>query len=83
MALDYIENDLFQFLPSPDVFCHVSVTGFTSLVDTLVGIASSEKGLEVFAITTAIQRIKPVIKKTRKNLDKIVLIAKTLLIRTE
>ena len=46
---------------------YVSSSAFASLVGIHIGIASSEGGLEICAITSGIKKHKPTIKKTRKN----------------
>ena len=46
---------------------YVSSSAFASLVGIHIGIASSEGGLEICAITSGIKKHKPTIKKARKN----------------
>ena len=46
---------------------YVSSSAFASLVGIHIGIASSEGGLEICAITAGIKKHKPTIKKRRKN----------------
>ena len=46
---------------------YVSSSVFASLVGIHIGIASSEGGLEICAITAGIKKHKPTIKKRRKN----------------
>ena len=56
---------------------YVSSSVFASLVRIHIGIASSEGGLEICAITAGIKNHKPTIKKRKKKHYKIVLLAKT------
>ena len=71
-ALNYSEHLLVSGVNS----C-VSVSVFASLVGVSVGIASSAVGIKICAITTGIKKCKSIIKKKKKNHDKIVLLAKT------
>ena len=71
-ALNYSEHLLVSGVNS----C-VSVSVFASLVGVSVGIASSAVGIKICAITTGIKKYKSIIKKKKKNHDKIVLLAKT------
>ena len=48
-----------------------------------IGITSSAIGLKIFVITAAIKKYKLIIKKKKKNPDKIVLLAKSKLNRIE
>ena len=50
---------------------------FTSLICILIGIMSSAIGLKICAIATGVKKYKSVIKKNKKKLDKIVLLAKS------
>ena len=54
----------------------VSISASTLLVRVPVGIASSVVGLKICAITTGIKKYKSIIKKKRKNHDKIALLGK-------
>ena len=53
----------------------VSISAFGSLVGILIGTASSTIGLKIWAITAGIKKYKSIIKKKKKNHDKIVLLA--------
>ena len=55
----------------------VSISAFASVVDVLVGIASSAVGLQICAITSGIKKYKSITKKKRKKHNKKVLFAKT------
>ena len=55
----------------------VYVSAFPSLAGIPKGIASSIIGLTICVITAGIKKYKPIIKKTRKKLDKIVLLTKS------
>ena len=68
--------NIFFFLVS-DVSGCVSISAFPSLIGVPVSIASSTLGLKICAITVGIKKHKSIIKKKRKQLDKIVLLAKT------
>ena len=61
----------------------VSISAFASLVGILIAITSSTIRLKMCAITTGIKKYKLIIKKKKKKHDKIVLIAKSKLIRIE
>ena len=61
----------------------VSISAFTSLVGITVGVISSAIRLKICVITSGIKRKKSIIKKKRKKHDKIVLLAKSQLNRTE
>ena len=54
----------------------VSISAFASLVCVRVGITSSAVGLKISAITSGIKKYKSVLKKKKKNHDKIVLLGK-------
>ena len=54
----------------------VSFSAFASLVAIPEGITSSAVGIKVCAITEGIKHYKPIIKKKKKNHDKIVLLGK-------
>ena len=53
----------------------VFISAFTSLVGISVVITSYAVGLKICLITTGIKKNKPIIKKKRKEHDKIVLLA--------
>ena len=65
---------LFQLLWLLDVF---SISAFASLLGIPIGITSSERGLNICAITAGIKKYKSIIKKLKKKHDKIVLLAKS------
>ena len=67
--------NIFFFLVS-DVSGCVSISAFPSLIGVPVTIASSTLGLKICAITVGIKKHKSIIKKKRKQHDKIVLLAK-------
>ena len=73
-ALNYFENVL--LFTSAVTGC-VSISAFASLVGVLVGITSSAVGLKICGITAGIKKYKTIIKKKRKNHDKIVLLSET------
>ena len=54
-----------------------SITALASLVGILVGIASSAAGLKICVIAAGIKKYKSIIKKKKKDHDKIVSIAKS------
>ena len=53
-----------------------SFSAFGSLVSVPVGVASFGVGLKICAITAGIRNYKSIIKKEKKNHDKIVLLGK-------
>ena len=55
----------------------VSISAFTFLVGTSVGIASSVVGIKICPSTAGIKKYKSIIKKNTKKHDKILLLAKT------
>ena len=57
------------------------ISAFASLVGIPIGITSSAIGLKLCAITAGIKKYKSIIKKKKKKRDKIVLLAKTKLIK--
>ena len=73
-ALNYSEHFL-VFVS--DVSSCVSISVFASLVGVPVGIASSEVGLKICAMTARIKKHKSIVKKKKKKHNKIVLLAKT------
>ena len=73
-ALSYIEH--FLVLDSTITGC-ISISVFASLLSIPIGITSSEIALEICAIAAGIKKFKSIIKKKKKNLDKIVLLAKS------
>ena len=56
---------------------------FFSSCGILVGITSSEIGLEICAITAGIKKYKPVVKKKKQKHDEIVFLAKSKLTSIE
>ena len=70
---NYVEHLL--ILVSTVAGC-VSVSTFASLVFVLVGITSSAVGIKMCAITAGVKKYKAIIKKKKKNHDKIVLSGK-------
>ena len=59
------------------VTCCVSIFAFASLVCVPVGITSSAVGLQICAINAGIKKYKSMIKKKKKNHNKIVSLGKT------
>ena len=68
--LKYIENLLFKILTGP------GCVSFASLVCVPVGITSSAVGLNICAITAGIKKYNSIIKKKKKNHDKMLVLAK-------
>ena len=66
--LNYIENLL--ILSSAITAC-LSISAFASLIYVPVGITSSAIGIKICAITARIKKYKSIIKKKKKNHDKI------------
>ena len=73
-TLKYIEHLL--ILASTITSC-VSISAFVSLVGISIGITYSEIGLKICAIIAGTKTYKSIIKKKKKNYDKIVLLAKS------
>ena len=71
-ALNYIEH--FLILASTITGC-ISVFAFTSLLSILMRVASFAIGLKISAITAGVIKYKWIIKKKRKKLNTIVLLA--------
>ena len=61
----------------------VPISAFASLVDIFIRITSSAVGLKICVITAGIKKSTSIIKKKNKEHDKIVLLAKSILNRTE
>ena len=79
-TLNYIEH----FLILGSAFTgRVSISVFASLVGIPIGITSSSIRLKICPITAAIKKYKSIIKKKNKKHDKIKLLAKSKLRRTE
>ena len=79
-TLNYIEH--FLILASTITGC-VSISAFASLIGIPIGITNIAIGLKICAITAAIKKYKPIIKKKKKKHVKIVLLAKYKLNRIE
>ena len=73
-VLNYFEHFL-VFVSAVSGFASVFV--FASLVGVSVGIASSEVGIKICAITAGFKKYKSIIKNKKKKHDKIVLSTKT------
>ena len=56
---------------------YASISAFTSLVGIPIGIKNSAIGLKTCAITARIKKCKFIVKKKKKNHNKLVLLAKT------
>ena len=74
VTLNYIEQ--FLILVSAVAGC-ISISVFASSIGVPIGIMSSAIGLKVCAITAGIKKYKAIIKKKKKDHDKVVLLAKT------
>ena len=72
-VLNYIDHS--PIVASTITGC-APISAFVSFVRIRIGIASSTIELKTCVITTAIKMYKSIIKKKRKNNDKIVLLAK-------
>ena len=66
-----------RFVQASTITGIISISAFTSLLGSPIGITSSAKGLKICAIAVEIKEYKPVIKKKKKKHDKIVLLAKS------
>ena len=73
-TLDYIEQ--FLILGSRVTVC-TSISAFASLIDIPIRITSFTIGLKIFAITAGIKEYNSIVKKKKKNHDKIVFLAKS------
>ena len=73
-VLNYIEHSLIAICTITGC---VSISAFTSLVGIPIRISSFTIGLKICAITAAIKTYKSIVKKKRKKLDRIVLLAKS------
>ena len=71
-SLSYIEH---IFILASIITGYISISAFTSLIGTSIGITSSETVLKICAITAGIKQYKSIIKKKKKKHDKIVLLA--------
>ena len=61
----------------------VSISAFASLVDIHIGITSSANTIKACVITAGIKKYISIIKKKKKNMIKLVLLAKAKLISIE
>ena len=61
----------------------ISIYDFVSLLGIIIGIASSNIGLKICAITAGIRKYKSIIKKKKKKHDKTVMLQKTKLTSIE
>ena len=73
-AVNYIEHVL--ILTFSITGC-ISISAFASLCGIPVGTTSSEIELKICAIAAGIRKVKSIIKKKKKDHDKIVLLAKS------
>ena len=73
-TLNYIEH--FLILASTITGCF-SISAFASLIGIPMGMKSSGTGLEICGLTAGSKKYKSIIEKNKKNLDKIVLSAKS------
>ena len=71
--LNYVENLLILSLA---ITASISISAFAWLVCVSVGITSSAMGIQICAINAGVEKYKSIIKKKKKKLDKIVLLAK-------
>ena len=78
--MNYIEN--FSVLAAVVTGC-ISISALAFLLGIPIGITSSSTGLKICEITAGIKNHQSIIKKKKKNHDKIVLLAKTKLNRIE
>ena len=74
ITLNYIEY--FLALASTITGC-ISISNFPSMIGIPIGITSSAIGLKICAITSGIRKYKSIIKKKKKEHDKIELLGKT------
>ena len=79
-TLNYIGQ--FQILASTIAEC-VSIFAFAPLISTSVRVTSSAIRLKICAITAAIKKYKPIIKKKKKKHDEMVLLVKSKFNSTE
>ena len=73
-TLNYIEN--FFILASTVTGC-VSISAFSSFIGILIVTTNSAIRLKIYAITAGIKKYKSIIKKQKKNHDKILLLPKS------
>ena len=74
LSLNYIEH--FLILTSTITGCF-SISAFASLLGVPIGITSSSTGLKFFAVTGGIKKYNPIIKKKKREHDKIALLEKS------
>ena len=73
-AINYIEH----FLTLASVVTEwISISGFASILNMSLGITILAIGLKICAVTAWIKKYKSIIKKQKKNYDKIVLLVKS------
>ena len=75
-------NEHFLILASAITGC-VSMSAFAYLIGIPIGITSSEIGFKISAMTAGSKKYEPIIKKKKKEHNKIVLLAKSKLNRIE
>ena len=73
-TLSYIEHILILAFT---ITGYISVSAFASLLGIPVGITTSTIGLKICAMAAGIKKYKSIIKKRKKEHDKIVLLAKS------
>ena len=73
-TLNYIEDFLISASTNT---ARISITAFASLLDILTGITSSAIRVKTCAIAVGIKKYRSIIKKKKKNHDKVVLLAKS------
>ena len=78
--MNYIEPLLISF--STFTGC-ISISDFTSLVGIPIGITNSAIGLNVCVITAGIKKYRSIIKRKKKQYDKILSLAKSKLNNVE
>ena len=78
--MNYIEPLLILF--STFTGC-ISISDFTSLVGIPIGITNSAIGLNVCVITSGIKKYRSIIKRKKKQYDKILSLAKSKLNNVE
>ena len=71
--LNYVEHLL---ILTSTITGYVSISAFASLVYARVGITGSAVGIKICAITAGNKKYKSIIKKKKKNHDKIELLGK-------
>ena len=61
----------------------ISISAFASWLSIPIGIMSSVTGLKICSVAAGIKKHKSIIKKKKKKHDKVILLAKSTLYRTE